>query len=153
MRNKRADSAHELTKIMQDAFTGIKPPAHIQLLERDLPFWNDIINARAEWTNVDLVHAANLARCQSDIEHNQKLLRDEGEVLKNERGTPVMNPRFTILEQLSRRSVSLSSKIQVHAAATVGEAKQAKGKNTAKRNALNSLVMEKEEDFLIARPN
>ena len=151
MTRKRADSAHEQTKIMTAALRGIKPPAHLELREGDLPFWEAIINARSEWTDVDLAHAANLARCQADIEQNQKELDIEGSILKNERGTPVMNPRFTILEQLSRRSVAISSRIQVHAAATIGESKLGKGKNTAKRNSLHAM-QEVEDDDLIARP-
>lgn len=150
-KSKRADSSHVQTKIMADALKGIQPPDCVTLDKEHMPFWRHIINARETWTTVDLIHAANLARCMASIEENQLLLKAEGDVLINQRGTPVMNPRFTILEQLSRRSVSLSSKIQVHAAATLGESKLSRGKNTAKRDALEA--MEDAEDDLIARPN
>lgn len=152
MTRKRADSAHEQSKIMADALKGKKPPAHLKLREGDEPFWNAIINARAEWTDVDLAHAANLARCQADIETVQKMLDQEGMVVKNERGTMVANARFAILETLSRRSVAISSKIQVHAAATIGESKLSNGKNKAKRKSLEAME-EVEDDDLIARPN
>lgn len=151
MANNRADSVHEEHKIATDALKGREPPSHITLREMDLPFWNAIIGARAVWTDIDLAHAANLARCQADIEENQKLLDSEGNVLKNARGTPVMNPRFTILEQLSRRSVALSAKLQVHAAATVGESKQSRGKNNKKREILEAFDTP-EEDDLLAKP-
>lgn len=148
---KRSDSTHVQNQILTDALKGIQPPDCVKLEESEMPFWNHIINAREQWTTVDLVHAANLARCMASIEANTVLLKAEGDVLENARGTPVMNPRFTILEQLSRRSVALSAKIQVHAAATVGESKLSRGKNTAKREALEA--MGNADDDLIARPN
>lgn len=151
MAKKRVTSVDEQTKAIQQVAKGIKLPEHLNLRERDYPFWNSIIQARAEWTDVDLVHAANLARCQSDIELYQKQLDIEGAVVINAKGTQVMNPLFTVLEQLSRRSVALCSKIQVHAAATVGEAKNAKGKNRLKREAAELYEL-MEEDDLIAKP-
>lgn len=151
MNIKRSDSAHVQTKIISDALKGIDPPSCVKLEKNDMPFWDHIINARDTWTTVDLVHAANLARCMASIEDNTQLLRVEGDVLVNARGTPVMNPRFTILEQLSRRSVALSSKIQVHAAATIGESKLSRGKNSEKRQALDTF--DDNDDDLISRPN
>lgn len=148
---KRSDTIK--TEISAEAAKKIVPPPHIKLREQDLPFWQAITAVRFNWTDVDLAHAANLARCQADIEENQRLLDKEGSVLENARGTPVMNPRFTVLEQLSRRSVSLSSKIQVHAAATIGEVENNKNKNAAKIRAGQAFDDNQEEDALISRPN
>lgn len=150
-RKPRSDSAHQQVKAIQEAKRFRVPPKHIQLREQDLPFWIAIIDARSEWTDVDLAHAANLARCQADIEENQKMLDFEGNILTNDRGTPVMNPRFTILEQLSRRSVALSTKLQVHAAATIGEIENNKKKNASKRKSLSAMA-DMEEDDLLPRP-
>jgi len=135
------------------AVIGIKPPACVRLEEHHMGFWQYVTEARAEWTNIDLVHAANLARCLYDIEYETALLAKEGSVIMGGKNgiTAVMNPRHTVLEQLSRRSVAVSSKIQVHAAATVGEAKLGKGKNTAKRQAMQAME-DVEDDDLIARP-
>lgn len=153
IKNQRKDSEGISSEIMQEAINGVNVPPHIKLRKQDLPFWKAIIDARLQWTSVDLAHAANLARCQADIEENQEKLDKEGSVIKNARGTPVMNPRFTILEQLSRRSVSISSKIQVHAAATIGETKLNRGKNKAKQDALNNMdKLEDADNQLIASP-
>lgn len=150
MAKSRSDSLHMQTAIMQDAIKGIKVPDCVELEEEDMPFFRSITDARTEWTTVDLIHAANLARCMASIERNSKLLKEEGDVIKNERGTPVMNPRFAILEQLSRRSVAISVKIQVHAAATIGEVENNKARNSSKRNAINAIAQD--FDDLIARP-
>ena len=151
MADNRADSVHVLSGIYKKALEGEQLPDGVTLEEKELPYWRLITEARAQWTKVDLFHAANLARCMCSIEENTLLLKAEGDVIKNDRGTMVMNPRFTILEQLSRRSVSLSAKIQVHAAATMGESKDQRKKNTAKRQALET--MNSVKDDLIARPN
>lgn len=150
-KSTRADSAHVQTSIMKDAVKGVPVPDGIELKPEHLVYWKAITDARAQWTTIDLMHAGNLARCLWSIEENTRQLDREGDVVYNAKGTQIMNPRFTVLEQLSRRAVSLSSKIQIHAGATMGEAKQAKGKNTAKRQALEAMD-EVEDDDLIARP-
>lgn len=63
--------------------------------------------ARDEWTEADLVVGAQLARTQADIEKQQEMLDGEGTVIENARGTPVMNPRVTVLEGLARREMAL----------------------------------------------
>lgn len=152
MADNRADSARVQSEIMADALKGKQPPGCTLLEPKEQPFFDLVVEARAVWTNIDLVHAVNLARCLCSIEENQILLKCEGDVIMNQRGTPIMNPRFTILEQLSRRAAALSTKIQVHAIATVGESKQSKGKNMVKRSAIEAME-DTEDDDLIGRPN
>lgn len=101
---------------MQDAVSPeIEPPAHVSLEPTDFPFWRDILKSRAkhEWTEADLIHAANLARCMASIESETTMLRQEGSVIENQRGTPIANPRHMVLEQLSRRSMALSRILQM----------------------------------------
>lgn len=115
-RRRRSDSAEGRAATLAAALAGdIPPPAHVKLLKRDLPFWRAITRARARevWTEVDLVHAANLARCQADIERLQREIRRMGDVLKNDRGTPVANPRHVLLETLSRRAIALSRMLTI----------------------------------------
>jgi len=85
------------------------PPKHVKLRPQDEPFWNDIIRSRAreEWMPVDLVVAAQLARCQASIELENEQLEAEGSVITNARGTDIMNPRHSVLEQLARREMAL----------------------------------------------
>jgi hypothetical protein len=54
-----------------------------------------------------LAVAAQLARTQADIEREQVLVDAEGSVIANDRGTPIANPRFAVLEQLARREMAL----------------------------------------------
>ena len=120
-----------------------------------MPYWKAIVQARAKesWTTVDLQHAANLARCQADIERVQQELYEEGDVLENARGTQILNPKHQLLETLTRRSVTLSKLVQVHAVATVGDADKQRGKNSAAIKARANAEKAIDDDFLLARPS
>lgn len=152
MAKNRSDSQHIMTDIAKSAAVKIMPPESCPLEKEEMPFWDSIIAARVNWTNIDLMHAANLARCMHSIEKNTKLLRIEGDVLENARGTQIMNPRFTVLEQLTRRSVALSGKLQIHAQATIGKPETNRKKNAVK-NELSNALDAFDDDDLIARPN
>ena len=149
----RADSVHNKTQNFVEE--DLAPPAHLKLRKADLPYWQAIVRARARntWNVVDLQHAANLARCQCDIERIQKEIAKEGDTLVNDRGTKVLNPKHALLETLTRRSIALSKHIQVHAIATVGESKQSRAKNTAQKGAQDAIQKTKESDDLLARPS
>ncbi|ENX29140.1 MULTISPECIES: hypothetical protein [Acinetobacter] len=150
---KRSDSTHIKTQLVDDQ--DIAPPEHVQLRDIDMPFWYALVRARVKdsWNTVDLQHAANLARCQADIERIQQEILEEGDTLTNDRGTVVLNPKHSLLETLSRRSIALSKHIQVHAVATVGESDKQRGKNSAAAKGRKTAEKTKEADDLLARPS
>jgi hypothetical protein len=136
MPRKRSDSATQAVAATQAAIAGtIQPPEHVYLRERDWPYWEAIVQARAAdtWNDADLALAANLARCQSDIDRLQKELDDTGDILNNAKGTPVVNPRHALLETLSRRVVALSRVVHVHAEATKGRSRDGGNKTNEER--------------------
>lgn len=150
---KRSDSTHVKAQLLDDR--DIAPPDHVQLRDIDMPFWYALVRARVKdsWNTVDLQHAANLARCQADIERIQQEILEEGDTLVNDRGTVVLNPKHQLLETLSRRSIALSKHIQVHAVATVGDADKQRGKNFSATRARKTADKTKEADDLLARPS
>ena len=110
MRRTRATSAESAVKAMVDAAKGLPPvPAHVSLRECDKPFWLGVLRARArdEWSDADLVVAAQLARCQADIDRECLALDAEDTVVINDRGTRVVNARVSVLEQFARREMAL----------------------------------------------
>ena len=150
MKRQRSDSiTGEVAAIQAAALGPIEPPEHVQLRDGDRPFWDGIVCARARitWTDVDLAHAANLARCQADIERLQTELTAEGDTLTNERGTRVMNPKHTLLETLSRRSVALSRMLHVHAEATVGTS-QKQGPAAAAEKSAKKAIAESDDKLI-----
>lgn len=106
----RSDSAASAVKAMLNAAKGdLRPPSHVRLRSGDEPFWIGVVRARAreEWTETDLVVAAQLARCLHDIEIEQLLLEADGTVVTNDKGTQIVNPRVSVLEQYARREMAL----------------------------------------------
>jgi hypothetical protein len=118
-RKSRSDSAQSAIKAMVAvALPEFESPPHVRLPDEAKPFWSGIMASRAreEWSKNDFVVAAQLARCQFDIERESILLDGEGSVVENARGTQIMNPRHSVLEQLARREMALMRALGMNAA-------------------------------------
>lgn len=134
------------------ALPDLQPPKHVRLREHDWPFWSDILRARArdDWQPYDLVVVAQLARCQSDIERESEHLESEGSIVENARGTQVMNPRVTVLEQLARREMALMRSLRM-TGQTVGDPRdlsKARDTENKARNAKGQIAGENETEEL-----
>lgn len=146
-----ANSADAAVRAMVNAAKGTPPvPAHCRLRDGDLPFWLGIVRARAldEWTDADLVVAAQLARCQADIEREQQALDGEKTVVANERGTLVVNARVSVLEQFARREMALMRSLRM-AGRALGDTANLQGKRKIERDS-RKLREELEGDELLA---
>jgi len=151
MKRTRADSAESAVKAMVSAARGApEVPEHVRLRDGDLPFWAGILRARArdEWSDADLVVAAQLARCQFDIETESVKLENETTVVKNDRGTVVMNARVTVLEQLARREMALMRTLRM-GGRVAGDLRDEAGRRKIERES-SKLREELAEDELLA---
>lgn len=154
-RRQRSDSVAFQAAIMQDVLKGTEPPDCVTIKDHERPFWDIVINAKAQWSEVDLIHAAGLARALAAIEHESKLLAEEGCVFKKKNGDDKLNPRIRALQALITLSLNYSVKIQVHAVATTGRIEDNLNKNLAKKQAIEAARNNASEfeDNLIARPH
>lgn len=151
-RKARIDSAAEAVRVMAKATTEIQPPSNVPLDEEDLPFFHNVIAeyARSEWSSHQLELAAMLARTMADLTREQKLLRDEGGVAYSEKGTPVANPRKSIVQMHASSILSFRRSLSLHARAQAGEARDvAKRRGAAKEIEGDNPL----EDDLLARPD
>ncbi|MBY3333757.1 terminase small subunit [Rhizobium laguerreae] len=151
-RKARIDSATEAVRVMAKATKEIQPPSNVPLDEEDLPFFRNVIAeyARSEWSSHQLELAAMLARTMADLTREQKLLRDEGGIAKSEKGTPVANPRKSIVQMHASSILSFRRSLSLHARAQAGEARDV-GK---RRGAAKSIEGDNPlEDDLLARPD
>ena len=149
-KTQRLDQPLQRGRIAEQAAKIVRPPPGVSLRDQDEVHWKNIVNARLDWTDIDLAMAANLARTMSDIETNQAMLDLCGYV--NERG--VISAYHKAVEDLTARALRLAMKIQVHATATIGEVENNKKKNHAKQRAVKAFQqLDEEIDDLIARPN
>lgn len=142
-KRRRSDSTAAAVAASQAAALGpIDPPAHITLREGDRPFWNAIVLARPRdtWNEVDLAHAANLARTQADVEKLQAQLDATGYLTPEGKESPLVKT----VETLSRRAVAMARMLHVHAEATVGRARE-----SAKAMQLERQARDAADDDLI----
>ena len=152
-KRKPANTAESAVKAMVDAALGLpEKPAHAYLRDADWPFWEGICRARArdEWSDADLVVAAQLARCQADIEHTSKTLDEQMQVVKNDRGTQVANPLLAVIEQLARREMALMRCLRIGGAAA-GDVRNEIPRRAAERAASQVRDELEEDDGLLAK--
>ena len=151
-RRERIDSQSQSVRVMAAAVSQIAPPDSVPLEDCDLVFFENVIAefARSEWTAHQLELAAMLARTMADLEREQRELRAEGSVLKSDKGTPVVNPRKTVIQMHAGTILSYRRSLALHARAQGGDAR-----DIGKRSAL-AKAMERDnplDDDLLARPN
>lgn len=115
----------------------LRPPEHIRLRPKDEPYWACIINSRArnEWSENDLVIAAQLARCQADIAEESERLEAEPSIIRNDRGTPIPNPRIIVVERLAGRQLAYVRTLGMGGSAANKSAPSTKGQREAERAA------------------
>ena len=151
MSSRRSRSDSHTTEAEMASALPPEPPSHVHLPDEARACWDSIVRAREyrAWTQVDLEHVANLAICLADLDRLRQEVRLEGDIIENQRGTPIVNPKHNLLETLSRRSVALSRLLHVHPEATAGESRD-DGKRSAKQREMAAL--HDDDDDLIARP-
>ena len=151
-KRNRIDSTAEAVRVAAEMQRAIEPPSNVPLDDADLPFFASVIAefARSEWTAHQLELAAMLARTMADLEREQRELRSEGSVMATDRGTPVVNPRKTVVQMHASSILSFRRSLSLHARAQGGEARDI-GKRRAGTKSIEADVAG--DDDLIARPN
>lgn len=151
-RKARIDSSAEVIRVMAGAMTEVTPPANVPLDSEDIPFFQSVIAeyARSEWSSHQLELAAMLARTMADLTREQQMLRVEGGVAYSDKGTPVANPRKSIVQMHASSILSFRRSLSLHARAQAGEAR-----DVAKRRGAAKAIEDDNplEDNLLARPD
>lgn len=150
-RKARIDSATAAVEVMIKSAREIEAPAHAPLDDDALPFWDDIIAARAksEWSGHDLACASDLANAMAALVENRSKLRKEGEVLKPEGGKEFANPRVSVVHGLHAQIKAARQSLNIHGRAA-GEARDVGARRIeAKKIEAGSPLA---EDDLLARP-
>ena len=150
-RKPRIDTTAGIVDAARKANAEIHPPSNVPLDDRDLPFFASVIAefARSEWTAHQLELAAMLARTMADLESDQRLMRIEGPIMATEKGTPVVNPRKTVIQMNASIILSYRRSLSLHARAQGGETRDI-GK---RRDMAREIEADAPGDDLLARPN
>jgi|SRR5436305_1135250 len=150
-RRQRIDSAAGAVQTMAAAARDLSPPKHVKLRRGDLPFWDAVIaeRAKSEWTDADLVVAANLARAMADAEHIAKFPVDKGGNVK----VTVLIQTIELSDKLARRIVTLRRALGLDSRAKNGEQRDVnKRREAAKGIEDGHNPMAGDDDGLLARP-
>jgi hypothetical protein len=152
-RSPRSDSAEVAVDAMQQATREIAPPPNVTLPPEVRPYFDEIVAGRApaEWSTPDLLLAVNLARCFYDVERISAEVASEGDTVATPRGGVAVNPKHSLLEVLSRRSVALMRMLHLHAQARNGrpeEQAKKRGVVQAARDAIDRGAAGDEDDLL-----
>lgn len=150
-RKSASTSKEAQQKAVVGSFVNIKPPEHVAMEKDDMPFFESVIAefARSTWTNHALEIASILARTMCDMEREQRLLREEGSISYTEKGTPVANPRKTIVQMHASSILSLRKSLGMDARGKGGDARdiEKKKKQDLKHQASGDI------DNLLAPPS
>lgn len=118
-----------------------KAPGHLTLRPQDKPFWEDILRARArdEWGRVELVLAAQLARCQADIEASSKLVASGDREAMEEAGFPSVRSVNSNIGTLTARQLSLMRALQI-VGTVIGDPVEQMPRRKAEREAEQTIA-------------
>lgn len=110
-----ADSLTAASLAMENAWAELKPPLAAELDKRYMPYWLVVVATRAtqDWDECSLLLAAQLAEVMGNIVDEKKLLKDEGTVVKSEKGWPAANPRSFVIDRLHRREFALLRMLKI----------------------------------------
>ena len=152
-RRQRIDSATGAVAVMLKAAKRINPPAHAPLDDDALPFWNEIVAARAqsEWNDHDLTCASDLANAMAQLVENRRMLRAEGEVLETEKGSKFANPRVSVVHGLHAQIKSARQSLYIHGRAA-GEARDVGKRRAQAREIEAGSPLATDDEALLARP-
>lgn len=139
-------------KVMAAATRQIHAPSTVPLEECDMPFFANVIDefARSEWTAHQLEIAAMLARTMADLAREQVALRVEGSIMATDRGTPVVNPRKTVVQMHAGTILSFRRTLSLNARAQGGETRDIGKRRAAAKSIETDNPL---DDELLARPN
>ena len=97
----------------------------------------------------DFFRSGRIFRTFADIERLTEEIQTEGDIVVNDRGTQIINPKHTLLETLTRRVMAASRILHVHAEATVGESRQQPGMLAAQKEAEAASKAASDDESLI----
>lgn len=105
-----ANSVETLVSAFADVGEEIALPPGVELRsQEELTIWNQFsrARARADWRDIDLILLAKAVRLEADIRHAQIDLDAIGIMMKNDRGTPIVNPLISVIDTWQRQQLAV----------------------------------------------
>lgn len=152
-RRARIDSAAAAVATMAAAARDLSPPSHIFLRPGDMPFWDSVISEKpkSEWTESDLLVAANLARAMADAEMLSNMSVGQRGAVKGKVKQAFVIKSIGAVDKLARRIVTLRRALGLDNRAKNGEQRDV-NKRRDQAFGIEADRAALEDDDLIARP-
>lgn len=144
------NSAENIVSLVRGISDDIPLPDGVILRdEAEMVIWRQFTRARARdgWRDFDLLLVAKAVRLEADIRKHQAMLDRTGPIIKNERGTPVQNPMFNVVDSLQRQQLSIIRSISLNQ--TERDPRTLNGAGTAQAQARRTF---NNDDSLFATP-
>lgn len=150
-RRQRIDSAAGAVATMAAAARDLSPPEHLRIRKGDMPFWDSVISEKpkSEWTESDLIVAANLARAMADAERVAGYTVVGGGNINQAK----LLATIEVSDKLARRIVTLRRALGLDNRAKNGEQRDVtKRRGHAEEIERGHNPMANDGDSLLARP-
>lgn len=143
------NSAANVVQLVSEMSEKIALPAGVILrTEAEMVIWEQFTRARARegWRDFDLLIVAKAVRLEADIRKYQQALDKSSPIVKNEKGTQIVNPFFSVIDGLQRQQLALIRSLSLNQQAQDPRTLNGQGREqSGLRMAINSF------DDLIAR--
>jgi hypothetical protein len=110
VRKKNANTIDDDLNSFSQAGQTVAPPKGISLdTEDEKIIWQQFTQTRSpdSWRDFDLVLLAKTVKIEARIRKHQKELDAMGSMIENQRGTPIENPLFRIIDTLTRQQMAV----------------------------------------------
>lgn len=150
-RRARIDTAAAAVATMAAAARDLSPPPHVKFRTADWPFWDAVIaeRAKSEWTDADLLVAANLTRALADAERIAEMTTGKNGAVK----ITTLVASIGASDKLARRIVTLRRALGIDSRSKNGEQRDVdKRRAIAKGIEAGHNPLAGDGDDLLARP-
>lgn len=149
-RKKNANTIDDDLNTFAQAGQVVAPPRGITLdTEDEKIIWEQFTQTRSpdSWRDFDLVLLAKTVKIEARIRKHQKELDAMGSMIENQRGTPIENPLFRIIDTLTRQQMAVIRSMSLNQTKSDPRVLNATGKKVGAARA----AMDGMDDDLIPR--
>lgn len=147
-RKARSDSAAGAVNVFSEISSTVNAPLGVTLDDNEEKIiWEQFTKTRAPdaWRDFDLVLLSKVVKLESRIRKHQKELDNTGAIIENQRGTPIENPLFRVIDTLTRQQMTVIRSMSLNRTESHPRTLNATGETArAAKDALNDL----EEDLI-----
>ena len=149
-RKKNANTIDDDLNSFAQASQVVAPPRGVTLDNEDEEIiWEQFTSTRSpdSWRDFDLVLLAKTVKIEARIRKHQKELDAMGSMIENQRGTPIENPLFRIIDTLTRQQMAVIRSMSLNQTKSDPRVLNATGKKISDARS----AMESMDDELIPR--